>query len=118
MESTRIHLAMTGYKTVSASEMESCVYEGLNNVAIFIVYNLLAGGKMATKKKVSTSKVAKISKPKKAVKKVSLKKQKELKSGSHYKCGVCGLAVTVDEVCGCADFCDIICCGEQMKLSK
>ncbi len=73
---------------------------------------------MATKKKVSTSKVVKTSKPKKTVKKTSPKKQKELKPGSHYQCGVCGLAVTVDEVCGCADFCDIICCGEQMKPSK
>ncbi|MFC1862307.1 hypothetical protein ACFLT4_01030 [Chloroflexota bacterium] len=28
-----------------------------------------------------------------------------------YVCGVCGLAITVDEACGCVDFCDIICCG-------
>jgi hypothetical protein len=73
---------------------------------------------MATKKKVATSKVVKTPKPKKIVKKASPKRQKELKSGSHYECGVCGLGVTVDEVCGCADFCDIICCGEQMKPSK
>lgn len=71
---------------------------------------------MVTKKKVATSKAMKGSKPKRGVKKVSPKKQ--LKSGSHYQCGVCGLAVTVDEVCGCVDFCDIICCGEQMKPSK
>jgi hypothetical protein len=73
---------------------------------------------MATKKKVSTSKVVKAAKPKKAVKKTSPKNQKDLKAGSHYECGLCGLAVTVDAVCGCADFCDIICCGEQMKPSK
>ena len=73
---------------------------------------------MATKKKVPAAKAVKVSKPKKIVKKASPKKQKELKSGSRYQCGVCGLAVTVDEVCGCADFCDIICCGEQMKPSK
>ena len=73
---------------------------------------------MATKKKAATSKVVKTSKANKIVKKASPKKQKELKSGSHYECGVCGLGVTVDEVCGCADFCDIICCGEQMKPSK
>ena len=73
---------------------------------------------MATKKKVPTSKVVRASKLKKTVKKTSPKKQKELKPGSHYQCGVCGLAVTVDQVCGCADFCDIICCGEQMKPSK
>ena len=68
--------------------------------------------------KVATSKVVKTSKPNKIVKKASPKQQKELKSGSHYECGACGLVVIVDEVCGCADFCDIICCGEQMKPSK
>ncbi|HMK55841.1 MAG TPA: hypothetical protein VK448_04320 [Dissulfurispiraceae bacterium] len=77
---------------------------------------------MATTKKVSASKAAGRGKPKKAVKKgikkSSPKKQKELKTGSHYECSVCGLAVTVDAVCGCTDFCDIICCGEQMKPSK
>jgi hypothetical protein len=31
---------------------------------------------------------------------------------------VCGLAVTVDEVCGCVDVCDIICCGKPMKPKK
>ena len=69
---------------------------------------------MATAKKKSTSKVTK----KKVVKKASPSRQKELKTGSSYECGVCGLAVTVDEVCGCVDYCDIICCGEQMKPAK
>jgi hypothetical protein len=73
---------------------------------------------MATKKKAPTSRATKVSKPKVSVKKASPKKQKELKNGSRYQCGVCGLAVTVDKVCGCADFCDIICCGEQMKPPK
>lgn len=73
---------------------------------------------MATKKKVSTTKAVKTASPKKVVKKVSPKKQKDLKAGSRYECGACGLAITVDEVCGCTDFCDIICCGEQMKPSK
>jgi hypothetical protein len=73
---------------------------------------------MAIKKKVSTAKKAKETKPKKLVKKVSPKKQKDLKAGGQYQCGVCGLAVTVNEVCGCVDFCDIICCGEQMKPLK
>jgi hypothetical protein len=50
-----------------------------------------------------------------AVKKVT---KKGLKKGDVYKCGVCGLAVTVDEVCGCEDFCDIICCEKQMKPKK
>ena len=52
---------------------------------------------------------------KRAVKKVS---KKAVKKGDRYECGVCGLAVTVDEVCGCADVCDIICCGEPMKQRK
>jgi hypothetical protein len=38
--------------------------------------------------------------------------------GDSYVCEVCGLAVTVDEVCGCVDVCDIICCGEPMKDRK
>ena len=37
---------------------------------------------------------------KKAVKKVA---KKVVKKVDVYKCGVCGLAVTVDEVCGCTD---------------
>lgn len=73
---------------------------------------------MVTKNKVSASKAAPASKPKKAVKKKSPNKQKELKAGSRYECGVCGLALSVDTACGCTDFCDIICCGEQMKPLK
>jgi hypothetical protein len=37
-----------------------------------------------------------------------------VKKGARYSCGVCGVGVTVDEVCGCVDTCDIICCGAQM----
>ena len=33
------------------------------------------------------------------------------KAGDVYACEVCGLAVTVDEVCGCVEACDIICCS-------
>lgn len=36
--------------------------------------------------------------------------KKRVTEGDYYVCGVCGLAVTVDEACGCVDFCDIICC--------
>ncbi len=52
---------------------------------------------------------------KKPVKKAAKKK---MKTGDVYECGVCGLAVTVDEVCGCADYCDIICCEKPMKPKK
>jgi len=56
---------------------------------------------------------------KKAVKKVAKKGVKKgVKKGDVYKCSVCGLAVTVDEVCGCIDACDIICCEKQMKSKK
>jgi hypothetical protein len=41
-----------------------------------------------------------------------------VRKGDVYKCRVCGLAVTVDEVCGCVDTCDIICCETQMKPRK
>jgi len=52
---------------------------------------------------------------KKAVKRAT---KKAVKKGEVYECSVCGLAVTVDEVCGCADACDIICCEKQMKPKR
>ena len=55
---------------------------------------------------------------KKAVKKVAKASKKVIKKGAGYKCGVCGLVVTVDEVCGCVDTCDIICCEKPMKPKK
>jgi rubrerythrin len=54
---------------------------------------------------------------KKAVKGVRATK-KTVKKGDVYKCSVCGLAVTVDEVCGCVDACDIICCEKPMRAKK
>ena len=41
--------------------------------------------------------------------------KKNAAKGESYVCGVCGLAVTVDEACGCTEVCDIICCEEPMK---
>jgi len=52
---------------------------------------------------------------KKVTKKVS---KKGVKKGEAYKCTVCGLSVVVDEVCGCIDTCDIICCEKPMKPKK
>ena len=40
-----------------------------------------------------------------------------VKKGDAYECQVCGLAVVVDEACGCEDF-DIICCEQPMKQRK
>ena len=50
-------------------------------------------------------------------KKVAAAKKKVAK-GDSYACEVCGLAVTVDEGCGCIDVCDIVCCGKPMKERK
>jgi len=41
-----------------------------------------------------------------------------VKKGAKYECGVCGMIVAVDTVCGCAGVCDLICCGKQMKVKK
>lgn len=46
------------------------------------------------------------------------KKAAKAKKGKGYTCSVCGLAVTVDNICGCVDTCDIICCGQEMKPKK
>ena len=57
---------------------------------------------------------------KKPVKRKVTKKavKKGVKKGDVYQCSVCGLAVKVDELCGCIDACDIICCEKQMKPKK
>jgi hypothetical protein len=44
--------------------------------------------------------------------------KKGVKRGEAYKCSVCGLSVVVDEVCGCIDTCDIICCEKPMKPKR
>ena len=55
-----------------------------------------------------------------AVKKAAVKRapKKKVAKGDTYTCGVCGLAVVVDTVCGCVDTCDIICCSEPMQSQK
>jgi hypothetical protein len=44
--------------------------------------------------------------------------KKGVRKGDVYKCSVCGLAVRVDEICGCVDMCDIVCCEKPMKPGK
>ena len=44
--------------------------------------------------------------------------KKKVAKRDSYVCEVCGLAVSVDETCGCVDVCDIICCGKPMKERK
>ncbi len=52
------------------------------------------------------------------MKKKSVKKATKSKKASRYSCNVCGLLITVDNICGCVDACDIICCGGQMKAKR
>jgi rubrerythrin len=66
-------------------------------------------------KKTTAAKKPAAATTKKVVKKAGPAAKKKVAKGDTYVCGVCGLAVTVDETCGCVDFCDIICCGKQMK---
>jgi len=61
-----------------------------------------------------------------AVKKAAAKKapakkgvaKAKTKAGEAYVCEVCGLGITVDEVCGCVEACDIICCAAPMKKKR
>jgi rubrerythrin len=55
---------------------------------------------------------------KKVQKKVAKKVSKRMKEGDVYGCSVCGLSVVVDEICGCVDYCDIICCEKPMKPKR
>ncbi len=52
-----------------------------------------------------------------AAKKVA-KKTSGMKEGSRYFCSVCGLAVTVDTACGCAETTHLICCEKPMKIKR
>jgi hypothetical protein len=57
----------------------------------------------------------------KAAKKAPAKKapaKGKTKAGDGYVCGLCGLSVTVDDVCGCVETHDIICCDKPMKKKK
>ena len=69
---------------------------------------------MATKKTATKTKKT----PAKKTAAKSVKKTKGVKKGDKYVCGVCGLAVSVDKVCGCIETCDLICCGREMKAKK
>jgi len=64
---------------------------------------------MAVKKAVPAKKA-----PVKAAVKKAVAKKSPVK-GQALECEVCGLAVIVNEDCGCVETCDIICCGAPMK---
>ncbi len=55
---------------------------------------------------------------KKAVAKKAPAKKTAVKKSPKLECGVCGLAVTVDNECGCTEAHPIICCGKAMKKKK
>lgn len=72
--------------------------------------------------KAPVKKVAKKAAVKTASKRSSAKKTAKktagVKEGSRYSCGVCGLVVTVDTACGCAETAHLICCEKPMKMKK
>jgi hypothetical protein len=77
--------------------------------------------KPAPKAKVAAKPAVKKPAPKaKAAAKPAAKPAKKavVPKGSKYTCGVCGMAVTVDTACGCAEVHPLICCGKQMKVKK
>ncbi len=59
-------------------------------------------------------------KPTPAARKAAVKKtpakggRKTASQGDKYACDVCGVVVSVDEVCGCVEAHDLICCGQAM----
>jgi hypothetical protein len=63
---------------------------------------------MPVKKKV-------VAKKKAVAKKKSAPKRKVVKKKPKMVCGVCGLEVIVDKVCGCTEAHALICCGTPMK---
>lgn len=54
----------------------------------------------------------------KTVSKKTAKKTAGMKDGSKYTCGVCGLTVTVDTACGCAETAHLICCEKPMRMKR
>jgi|WetSurMetagenome_2_1015567.scaffolds.fasta_scaffold217352_2 hypothetical protein len=54
---------------------------------------------------------------KKTKKPVRKQSKKAVAKGSRLSCRQCGLEVLVVDDCDCAVPCDVMCCGEQMKVS-
>lgn len=77
----------------------------------------MAAGKVKSKATSVTAKGARASKVSAASGRTKKAAAKAMAKGQSYSCEVCGLVVTVDEVCGCVDVCDIVCCGEPMQAS-
>jgi hypothetical protein len=77
-----------------------------------------AMAKAKTSAKTVTKKVAVKTASKKTEVKKTAKKTAGVKEGSRYCCAVCGLAVTVDTACGCAETAHLICCEKPMRMKK
>lgn len=77
---------------------------------------------MASPKKAGAKRTArKVTKPKvktakKTVKKKTSAAKSAIKKGSKLACRICGFAVTVDRLCGCAEEAHLICCGTPMTV--
>lgn len=71
-----------------------------------------------TAKKTVTKKAAVKTASKKAPVRSTAKKAAGVKEGSRYSCGVCGLVVTVDTACGCAEATHLICCERPMRTKR
>ncbi len=73
--------------------------------------------KKTTKKatKASAKKATKKAAPKKTAAK---KKTTKTKKGQGYECGVCGVGIIIDELCGCVEEHVFICCDKPMKKKR
>jgi hypothetical protein len=56
--------------------------------------------------------------PAKTAAKAKPAKKAGVTKGSKYSCSVCGLVVSVDTACGCAEAAHIVCCSKPMKAKK
>ena len=75
---------------------------------------------MATKKAAPAKAAAKAAPAKKVAAKAPAKKaaKSAVKKGAKYACSVCGMVVSVDTACGCAEAHPVVCCGKPMKAKK
>jgi hypothetical protein len=74
--------------------------------------------KAAVKKVEAKKTPAKKAVAKKAVAKKTTNNNPVIKKGSKLACEVCGFAITVDNICGCVEEAQLICCDTQMKHKK
>jgi hypothetical protein len=42
----------------------------------------------------------------------------KIMQGTRYECGDCGFVVTVDDICGCTTYHELLCCGEPMNVRE